>query len=213
MAFTLPPLGYPYDALEPYIDARTVEIHYSKHHQAYVNNANKAMEGLTEFEGQCPGQILAQLDKIPADRRMAVRNNVGGHANHSLLWKCMKVGTELKGALKDAIIRDFGSIEKLREELTKASVGQFGSGWGWLVLAKDGTLFVASTPNQDTPVMGEKYVGFEGYPLLALDVWEHAYYLKYQNRRPEYVDNFWDIINWDYVAERFENAGNPHFHL
>ncbi len=213
MTFTLPELGYSYEALEPYLDARTIEIHYSKHHQTYVNNANKAMEGLTAFKGLCAGQILAQLDKIPSEKRLAVRNNVGGHANHCLLWKCMKVGTELKGALKDAIIRDFGSIEKLHEALAKTSVSQFGSGWGWLVLSKAGKLFVASTPNQDNPIMGEKYVGFAGYPLLALDVWEHAYYLKYQNRRLEYVDFFWNIINWDYIAERFENATKAHFHL
>lgn len=213
MHFTLPALDYAYDALEPFIDARTVEIHYSKHHQAYVDNANKAVEGLKELDGLCPGQVLAQLKYLPADRQMVIRNNVGGHANHSLLWKCMKVGTELKGTLKDAIIRDFGSVDALREELTKASIGRFGSGWGWLILSKEGKLFVASTANQDSPMMGKDIAGVEGYPLLILDVWEHAYYLKYQNRRPEYVNAFWHIINWDYVAERFENAGNPHFHI
>lgn len=213
MAFKLPELGYAYDALEPYIDAQTIEIHYSKHHQAYINNANAALEGLSQFDGMCPGQVLANLDKAPADRYWAIRNNVGGCANHSLLWKCMKTGTELKGELKDAVIRDFGSAEALREELSKAAATRFGSGWAWLMLSPEGKLFVASTSNQDSPISGKEVAGFEGYPLLILDVWEHAYYLKYQNRRPEYIENFWQIINWDYVAERFANAGNPHFHM
>lgn len=213
MAFTLPELGYDYDALEPFIGRETLEIHHGKHHQAYVNNANKAMEGLEGFEGLCPGQVLARLNEIPEERRTAVRNNVGGHANHCLLWKCMKTGTVLEGALLDAINRDFGSVSELHKQLSAAATGHFGSGWAWLMLSKEGKLFVASTPNQDSPLMGKEVAGFEGYPLLTIDVWEHAYYLNYQNRRPDYAETFWlHLINWDYVAKRFEQAGNPYFH-
>ncbi len=213
MTFKLPELGYAYDALEPIIDAETMHLHHDKHHQTYVNNANKAVEGLIGFEGMCPGQVLALLDKVPAERRPSVRNHVGGHINHTLYWKCMKKGTELKGPLKEAIIRDFGSVEALREALSKMAVSQFGSGWAWLMLSREGKLFVAQTSNQDSPIMGEKYVGFTGYPLLNIDVWEHAYYLKYKSNRADYVSAFWDIINWDYVSERFKHAGNPHFDM
>ena len=204
MAYTLPELGYAYDALEPHFDAQTMEIHYSKHHQAYVNNANAVLEGLpTEFAEMCPGQLIADLDKIPAEKRVALRNNAGGHANHSLFWKSLKKGTTLQGTLKDAIVRDFGSVEAFQAEFEKVAATRFGSGWAWLVLTKEGKLAVVSTANQDNPLMGKEVAGCEGFPLLGLDVWEHAYYLKFQNRRPDYIKEFWNVVNWDYVAERF----------
>ena len=205
MAYTLPELGYAYDALEPHFDAMTMEIHYSKHHQAYVNNANAALEGLTQFDGLCPGQVLTKLAEAPADKLTAIRNNLGGHVNHSLFWKCLKKGTTLQGELKDMIIRDFGSVEAFQAEFEKAAATRFGSGWAWLVL-NNGKLEVISTPNQDGPLMGKEIAGCEGFPLLLLDVWEHAYYLKYQNRRPDYIKEFWNVVNWDYVAERLEKA-------
>ena len=185
MSYTLPELGYAYDALEPHFDAQTMEIHHTKHHQAYVNNANAVLETLpAEFSEMCSGQLISQLDKIPAEKRTALRNNAGGHANHSLFWKSLKKGTTLQGDLKAAIERDFGS------------------GWAWLVI-NQGKLSVVSTANQDSPLMGKEIAGCEGFPLLGLDVWEHAYYLKFQNRRPDYIKEFWNVVNWDFVAERF----------
>ena len=185
MSYTLPELGYAYDALEPHFDAQTMEIHHTKHHQAYVNNANAVLETLpAEFSEMCSGQLISQLDKIPAEKRTALRNNAGGHANHSLFWKSLKKGTSLQGDLKAAIERDFGS------------------GWAWLVI-NQGKLSVVSTANQDSPLMGKEIAGCEGFPLLGLDVWEHAYYLKFQNRRPDYIKEFWNVVNWDFVAERF----------
>lgn len=203
MAYTLPELPYAYDALEPHFDAQTMEIHHSKHHQAYVNNANAVLETLPEWQDKCPGELIANLDKIPADKRTALRNNAGGHANHSLFWKGLKLGTTLQGALKDAIVRDFGSVEAFQAEFEKAAATRFGSGWAWLVL-NDGKLAVVSTANQDSPLMGKDIAGVEGYPVLGLDVWEHAYYLKYQNRRPDYIKAFWNVVNWDEANARFE---------
>lgn len=203
MAYTLPELGYAYDALEPHFDAQTMEIHHSKHHQAYVNNANAVLETLPEFADLCPGQLISKLSEIPADKRTALRNNAGGHVNHSLFWKGLKKGTTLQGALKDAIVRDFGSVENFQAEFEKAAATRFGSGWAWLVLTAEGKLAVVSTANQDSPLMGKDIAGCEGYPILGLDVWEHAYYLKFQNRRPDYVKEFWNVVNWDYAAERF----------
>ncbi|NBI12981.1 superoxide dismutase [Mn] [[Haemophilus] felis] len=208
MAYTLPELGYSYDALEPHFDAITMEIHHSKHHQAYVNNANAALADLPELAEGCPGQLLTKLAQVPADKFTALRNNVGGHLNHSLFWKSLKKGTTLQGALKDAIIRDFGSVEAFQAEFEKAAATRFGSGWAWLVLQECGKLAVVSTANQDSPVMGKDIAGCEGYPLLGLDVWEHAYYLKFQNRRPDYIKEFWNVVNWDFVAERFENKAS-----
>ena len=203
MAYTLPELGYAYDALEPHFDAQTMEIHHSKHHQAYVNNANAALEGLpAELVEMCPGQLVSNLDKIPAEKRGALRNNAGGHTNHSLFWKSLKKGTTLQGTLKDAIERDFGSVEAFKAEFEKAAATRFGSGWAWLVLTAEGKLAVVSTANQDNPLMGKEVAGCEGFPLLGLDVWEHAYYLKFQNRRPDYIKEFWNGVNWDFVAER-----------
>lgn len=205
--YKLPELGYAYDALEPHFDAQTMEIHHSKHHQAYVNNANAALESLPELAAEygdvCPNHLLRNLHKVPADKLAVIRNNVGGHANHSLFWKGLKVGTTLQGELKAAIERDFGSVEAFQAEFEKAAATRFGSGWAWLVLGKEGKLAVVSTANQDSPNMGKEIAGCEGYPILGLDVWEHAYYLKYQNRRPDYIKAFWQVVNWDFAAERF----------
>lgn len=204
MAYTLPELGYAYDALEPHFDALTMEIHHSKHHQAYVNNANALLEDLSEeLKAMCPGKLSANLDKVPAEKRTGLRNNAGGHFNHSLFWKSLKKGTTLQGKLKEAIERDFGSVDAFKAEFEKAAATRFGSGWAWLVL-KDGKLSVVSTANQDNPLMGKDIAGCEGFPLVGLDVWEHAYYLKFQNRRPDYIKEFWNVINWDFVAQRYE---------
>ncbi|MGO1468700.1 MAG: superoxide dismutase, partial [Tissierella sp.] len=182
MVFKLPELDYSYDALEPYIDARTMEIHYSKHHQGYVNKANKALEGLKKFEDMEVKEVLENLDEVPEDKRVAVLNNAGGHYNHSIFWKVMspKGGGEPSGELAKRIEEDLGGFEKFQEEFNKAAASRFGSGWAWLVV-EDGKLSVMSTPNQNNPISEGKF------PLLGLDVWEHAYYLKYQNKRPDYV--------------------------
>lgn len=204
MAYTLPELGYAYDALEPFFDKETMEIHHSKHHQAYVNNANAALEAHPELLALCPAKLIAELNQVPADKRIAVRNNVGGHVNHSLFWKGLKTGTTLQGALKAAIERDFGSVEAFQAEFEKAAATRFGSGWAWLVL-ENGKLAVVSTANQDSPLMGKDVAGVLGYPIIALDVWEHAYYLHYQNRRLDYIKAFWNVVNWDEAARRFED--------
>jgi Fe-Mn family superoxide dismutase len=200
MAFTLPDLPYPHDALEPTIDARTMEIHHGKHHQAYVDNANKALEG-TEWADASVESILASLDAMPEEIRTAVRNNAGGHANHSLFWTIMSPdgGGEPEGELRSAIDDVFGSTDELKTLINDHGVKRFGSGWTWLV--HDGTgLAVRSTPNQDSPLL-------EGdVPLLGIDVWEHAYYLSYQNRRPDYLAAWWNVVNWPEVARRFEAA-------
>ncbi|MBU2673427.1 superoxide dismutase [Mn] [Hafnia paralvei] len=206
MSYTLPSLPYAYDALEPHFDKQTMEIHHSKHHQAYVNNANAALESLPELAKLTAEELIAQLDKVPTEKRTALRNNAGGHANHSFFWKGLKLGTELKGDLKAAIERYFGSVDKFKEEFEKAAATRFGSGWAWLVLKDDGKLAVVSTANQDSPLMGEAVSGASGYPIAGLDVWEHAYYLKYQNRRPDYIKAFWSVVNWDEAAKRFAEA-------
>ena len=197
MAFTLPELGYANDALEPNIDATTMEIHHDKHHNTYVTNLNNAVEG-TEFANMDINELIANLDKLPADKQTAVRNNGGGHANHSFFWKLLTPGgsSEPTGALAEAITSKFGSFDTFKEEFEKAGAGRFGSGWAWLV--KDGdSVAIESTPNQDSPVMEGKT------PIIGVDVWEHAYYLKYQNRRPEYLKAFWNVVNWDVAAENF----------
>jgi len=201
MAFELPALPYDFDALEPTIDARTMEIHHDKHHQAYVTNLNAALEG-TEWADKPIEQVLADLELIPEDKRTAVRNNGGGHANHTLFWQIMKPGGggDPSGDLADAIAGTFGGIDELRAQVNDAGVKRFGSGWSWLVW--DGTgLAVKSTPNQGSPVMDGDV------PLLGVDVWEHAYYLQYQNRRPDYLAAWWNVVNWDEVARRFEHRG------
>ncbi|MBA2384831.1 MAG: superoxide dismutase [Actinobacteria bacterium] len=199
MAFTLPDLPYDYSALEPTIDARTMEIHHGKHHQAYVDNANKALEG-TDLADTPVEEVLARLDSLPEDRRTAARNNAGGHANHSLFWTIMSPegGGKPAGALGEAVAA-FGGLDSLEEQVNDAGVKRFGSGWTWVV-AEGGTLSVLSTPNQDSPLMEGKM------PILGIDVWEHAYYLNYQNRRPDYLTAWWNVVDWDEVARRFETA-------
>lgn len=201
MAYTLPELPYAFDALEPYIDARTMEIHHDKHHAAYVNNLNKALEG-TDLGNQSVEALISNLEKVPESIRTAVQNNGGGHANHSLFWKLMGKGKggQPKGALADAIQKDLMGFDHFKAAFSDAGMKRFGSGWAWLSLDKSGKLVVESTPNQNSPLMnGNK-------PVLGMDVWEHAYYLKYQNRRQEYVDNFWNVIDWDAVSQQFEAA-------
>ena len=197
MSFELPKLSYDYNALEPYIDARTMEIHHSKHHGGYTKKLNDAVKG-TELENKSIEDIFKEVSKHPA----GVRNNGGGFYNHKLFWDIMSPngGGQPSGDLSEAINRDFGSFEKFKEQFNNAAATRFGSGWAWLV-KQDGKLVVASTPNQDNPLMDLAEV--KGTPMLGLDVWEHAYYLKYQNKRPEYIDAFWNVINWDQVAKRF----------
>ena len=200
MPFTLPDLPYAHDALEPTIDARTMEIHHGKHHQAYVDNANKALEG-TEWAGAGIDSVLASIPAMPDEIQAAVRNNAGGHANHSLFWEIMSPdgGGEPEGELKAAIDDLWGGTDALRQAINEAGVKRFGSGWTWLIW--DGTgLAVKSTPNQDSPVLDSDV------PLLGIDVWEHAYYLNYQNRRPDYLTAWWNVVNWGEVAKRFEQA-------
>jgi Fe-Mn family superoxide dismutase len=200
MPFELPPLPYDFGALEPTIDAKTMEIHHDKHHQAYVDNANKALEG-TEWADHSIESILANIEIIPDGIRAAVRNNVGGHANHSLFWTIMapNAGGEPEGELATAISDTFGSVDDLKAAVNDGGVKRFGSGWSWLVW--DGTgLAVESTPNQDSPIMESRV------PLLGIDVWEHAYYLNYQNRRPDYLAAWWNVVNWPEVARRFDEA-------
>jgi Fe-Mn family superoxide dismutase len=200
MAYSVPPLAYGFDALEPHIDAQTMEIHHDKHHAAYVTNLNAALEG-TEWMDRPIDSVLASLDAIPDDKRTAVRNNGGGHWNHTFFWEIMgpNGGGEPSGALAAAIADTFGGLDDLKSQVNDAGVKRFGSGWTWLVW--DGTgLAVKSTPNQDSPVMDSDV------PLLGIDVWEHAYYLRYQNRRPDYLAAWWNVVNWDAVAARFEAA-------
>jgi Fe-Mn family superoxide dismutase len=206
MAYELPTLPYAYDALEPHIDARTMEIHHTKHHQTYVDNANKALEG-TEFASLPVEDLIQKLDQVPADKKTALRNNAGGHANHSLFWQVMgpQASGQPSGELADAINAAFGSFEAFKEKFEDAAKTRFGSGWAWLVV-KDGALAVVSTANQDNPLMGEAVAGVGGTPLLGVDVWEHAYYLNYQNKRPDYLKAFWNVVNWDEVARRYAAA-------
>ncbi|WP_445495729.1 superoxide dismutase [Mn] [Photorhabdus sp. SF281] len=204
MSYSLPSLLYSYDALEPHFDEQTMEIHHTKHHQTYINNANGALEAFPELAKLDVDDLIQQLDMIPADKRTFVRNNAGGHANHSLFWKGLKLGTTLQGPLKEAIERDFGSVDSFKEKFEQAAATRFGSGWAWLVLKDDGKLAVVSTANQDSPLMGEAISGASGYPIVGLDVWEHAYYLQYQNRRPDYIKAFWSVVNWDEAAKRYQ---------
>jgi superoxide dismutase, Fe-Mn family len=200
MAFEVPPLPYDYGALEPTIDEETMRLHHDKHHQAYVDNANAALEG-TPWADKSVEQVLANLDAIPEEKRTAVRNNAGGHANHSLFWEIMSPdgGGEPSGSLADAVTDTFGGLDELKQQLNDAGVKRFGSGWTWFVW--DGTgLTVYSRPNQDSPLMTDDV------PLLGIDVWEHAYYLTYRNRRPDYLKAWWEVVNWDAVQQRFDGA-------
>ncbi len=200
MAFKLPDLPYASNALEPHIDAQTMEIHHGKHHNTYVTNLNNALEG-TEFADMDIEELMRNLNRVPEDKRTAVRNNGGGHANHSLFWQIMgpNGGGESTGAIADAIKEAFGSFDELKNKVNAAGAGRFGSGWAWLV-SDGGTLKVESTPNQDNPLMEGRY------PILGVDVWEHAYYLKYQNRRPDYLTAWWETIDWNAINERFAKS-------
>lgn len=206
MAFTLPSLAYGYEALEPHIDAKTMEIHHTKHHQAYINKVNDAIAG-TDLDGKTIEDLVSNLASVPADKLGAIRNNGGGHANHSLFWSVMGPGKggSPSGDLAAAIDSAFGSIDALKEQFSAAAATRFGSGWAWLYV-EDGALKVGSTANQDSPLMGAEIAGISGTPLLGLDVWEHAYYLNYQNRRPDYVSAFWNVVDWDAVAARLAAA-------
>jgi len=199
MPFTLPPLPYPTNALEPHIDAQTMEVHHGKHHAAYVNNLNAALEKAPELQGKSLDDLLKNLNAVPESIRTAVRNNGGGHWNHSMFWQIMSPngGGAPTGKLADAINKAFGDFEKFKEQFNAAGGARFGSGWAWL-LNDGGKLSIVSTPNQDNPIMDGKAA-----PILGLDVWEHAYYLKYQNRRPDYMKAWWNVVNWPEVAKRF----------
>ena len=200
MAFTLPPLGYDYAALEPHIDARTMEIHHTKHHQAYVANLNAAIEKAPELQDKSLEWLLQNLSSVPEAVRNAVRNNGGGHWNHSFFWQIIgpKAGGDPTGSVADAISSSFGDFAKLKEQVNASGLARFGSGWAWVVADKAGKLSIESTPNQDTPVSEKKT------PILGVDVWEHAYYLKYQNRRADYLAAWWNVVNWGEVTKRFD---------
>ncbi len=201
MVHTLRQLPYAFDALEPHIDAQTMQIHHGKHHQAYVNNLNAALEKAPELQSLSLDDLLRDLNRVPEGVRTAVRNNGGGHCNHTLFWRIMgpRAGGEPSGEVGRAIEQSFGSFAKLKEQFAAAATGRFGSGWAWIVFEGD-RLSITSTPNQDTPLMEGKRA------ILGLDVWEHAYYLKYQNRRPDYITAWWNVVNWDAVTERYEQA-------
>lgn len=210
MPMTLPPLPYPPEALEPYVDAATMQIHHGKHHAAYVTNGNKALEG-TAFAEMAPEAILRDLGSVPEEKRAAVRNNVGGHVNHAMFWDLMAPagkggGGAPTGELGAAIAGAFGSFEGFKEKFAAAALGRFGSGWAWLCVMPGGGLGICSTANQDTPLMGKTIAGCDGTPILGLDVWEHAYYLKYQNRRADYVAAWWNVVDWSKVAARYAAA-------
>mgnify|MGYP001386794382 CR=1 FL=1 len=207
MPHTLPQLPYALDALEPHIDARTMEIHHGKHHQAYITNLTNAIAGNAELEAKSAAELIANLDAVPEGIRGPVRNNAGGHVNHSFFWTIMGPGKggAPKGKLAEAIEETFGSFDNFKAEFAKAGATRFGSGWAWLVV-NGGKLTVCSTANQDSPLMGKAVAGCEGTPILGCDVWEHAYYLNYQNRRPDYITAFWNVVDWDAVAANFEKA-------
>jgi superoxide dismutase, Fe-Mn family len=206
MAYTLPPLGYPSNALEPHIDTKTMEIHHGKHHQAYIDKVNAAIAG-TPAEKISVEALIADLSAIPEDKRGAVRNNGGGHANHTLFFAVIGPGKggQPTGALADAIKATFGSFDEMKAKFADAATTRFGSGWAWLYV-EGGKLKIGSTANQDSPLMGQAVAGISGTPILGLDVWEHAYYLHYQNRRPDYIAAFWNVVDWDAVSKRFEAA-------
>jgi superoxide dismutase, Fe-Mn family len=201
MAYTLPSLPYPFDALEPHIDAKTMEIHHDRHHKAYVDNLNKALEAQDKLQNKPIEQLLREINQVPENIRTAVRNNGGGHANHTMFWEIMTKGGggQPSGALAEAINSTFSGFTNFQQQLKQAAVTRFGSGWGWLVFA-GGKLQILSTANQDSPYMDNQV------PILGVDVWEHAYYLKYQNKRPDYVDAWWNVVNWSAVGKRFDAA-------
>lgn len=198
--FKLPPLPYSYDALEPYIDTQTMMLHHDKHHAAYVEKLNEAVNKYPELKDKSLEYLLTNLDKLPSDVRETIRNNGGGHYNHSLFWTIMgkDKGGQPKGKLKEDIVKTFGSFDNFKKEFKASALNRFGSGWSWLIKDKDGKLKIVSTPNQDSPIMS----GIS--PIMGLDVWEHAYYLKYQNRRGDYIDNWWNVVNWDEIEKRYK---------
>jgi Fe-Mn family superoxide dismutase len=207
---TLPELPYAHDALEPHVDALTMQIHHGRHHKAYIDNGNKALDGHA-LANLAPEAIIARLADVPDDKRAAVRNNVGGHVNHALYWSLMAPATKggggaPTGPLADAITKAFGSFDAFKEKFAAACVGRFGSGWAWLVVTSDKSLAIVSTANQDNPLMGKAIAGCEGTPILGCDVWEHAYYLKHQNKRADYVASWWNVVNWPAVAALFQKA-------
>jgi len=206
MAYELPPLPYDYSALAPHIDAQTMQLHHDKHHQAYVNNLNTALQGLSQFDGVSVEDLMRRINEVPENVRTAVRNNGGGHANHSMFWQIMKAngGGQPTGALADAINSTFGSFDQLQTTFNDNGGKRFGSGWTWLVVDQGGKLQALSTANQDSPLMDGLY------PVMGNDVWEHAYYLTYQNRRPDYLKAWWNVVNWDEVAKRFQQATSGH---
>jgi superoxide dismutase, Fe-Mn family len=202
MAYELPPLPYDYNALEPHIDAQTMQLHHDKHHQAYVTNLNNALQGLSQFDNMPVEQLVRNINQVPENVRTAVRNNGGGHVNHSMFWQIMKPngGGEPTGAIASAISSTFGSFDTFKQQFNDAGVKRFGSGWAWLVMDQNGNLSVISTANQDSPFMDGLY------PVMGNDVWEHAYYLKYQNRRPDYLAAWWNTVNWDEINKRHAQA-------
>jgi superoxide dismutase, Fe-Mn family len=206
MPFELPPLTYAYDGLEPTIDEQTMHLHHDKHHQTYVTNLNGATDG-TPFNNMSIGELVSNLNLVSDDKRTLVRNNGGGHYNHSMFWEIMKPGGggEPQGLIARAIDNSFGSFDALKDAFNKAGAGRFGSGWTWVIIGSDGKLDITSTPNQDNPLMNG-FFETTGYPVFGNDVWEHAYYLKYQNRRPDYLAAWWDVVNWDAINERY-NTG------
>ena len=208
MAFELPKLPYPSNALEPHIDAKTMEIHHGKHHNAYVTNANNALKDQPALANLDVNTLIADLSKVPENIRGTVRNNAGGHSNHSFFWTIMGPGKggAPKGSLAQAINATWGSYDKFKEEFAKAAAGRFGSGWAWLLAGADKKLSIGSTANQDSPLMGKAVAGVEGKPVIGLDVWEHAYYLNYQNRRPDYVTAWWNVVDWDAAEKNFAAA-------
>jgi len=208
MAYELPKLGYAYNALEPHIDARTMEIHHTKHHQAYINNANGLLKDLPALAALDVNALIADLSKVPDGIRGGVRNNAGGHSNHTFFWTILGPGKggAPKGDLAAAITAQLGGFDKFKEDFGKAAATRFGSGWAWLMVTPDKKLAVGSTANQDSPLMGKAVAGIEGKPVIGLDVWEHAYYLQYQNRRPDYIAAFWKVVDWDAAEKNYQAA-------
>ena len=208
MAFELPSLPYDVKALEPHFDARTMEIHHTKHHQAYINNANNLLKDHPALASLSAEALIVDLSKVPEAIRGGIRNNAGGHSNHSFFWQIIGPGKggAPKGALKAAIDSTFGSFDKFKEEFAKTATTRFGSGWAWLIVTADKKIAVGSTANQDSPLMGKAVAGIEGQPIIALDVWEHAYYLHYQNRRPDYIGAWWNVVNWDAAEAHYQAA-------
>lgn len=203
MAFELSPLPYSYDALEPYIDAQTMQLHHDMHHQTYVNNLNTAVGKYSELETKSPEELIKSLDSLPSDILSAVRNNGGGHVNHTMFWQIMapNAGGEPTGSIADAIMENFGDFESFKQRFNDAGAKQFGSGWVWLIRTSEGKIEITSTPNQDSPMTSGSF------PIMGNDVWEHAYYLKYQNKRPEYLKQWWNVVNWNEINKRFEMSG------